>query len=133
MISDEEMITHWIRSADRDYNAMNHLYEKGDYTWSLFIGHLMIEKLLKALFTFKHSDNPPFIHDLFRLAEKCDIELAENQKDILDTITTFNIRARYDDYKMEFYNKCTKDFSKEWINRIKEFRRWLKENHLNLF
>lgn len=133
MINNEEMIAHWIKSADRDYQAMNHLYEKGDYTWSLFIGHLMIEKLLKALFTFKQSDNPPFIHDLFRLAEKCDVELEENQKDILDTITTFNIRARYDDYKMEFYNKCTKDFTKEWINYIKEFRRWLKENHLNLF
>ncbi len=25
--------------------------------------------------------------------------MSENQKDILDTITTFNLRARYDDYK----------------------------------
>jgi len=37
-----------------------------------------------------------FDHDLVRLAEKADIELEEDQKDILDTISTFNLRARYD-------------------------------------
>lgn len=110
---------------------MDHLFEKGDYTWSLFIGHLVIEKLLKALYVQKYFDSPPFIHDLFRLAEKCNLELNEDQKDILDAITTFNIRARYDDYKMEFYYKCTKEFAEKWIDQIKEFRKWLKKNHLN--
>lgn len=125
-------ITHWIQSADKDYQAMTHLLEKGDYTWALFIGHLLIEKLLKAIYTVKHLGNPPFTHDLLRLAEKCSLDLNETQKDVLDIITTFNIRARYDDYKMEFHNKCSKDFAHQWVNHITEFKKWLKENHLNL-
>ena len=129
----ETIISYWIKSADRDYQAMLHLFERGDYTWSLFLGHLAIEKLLKALYTVKHTNNPPFIHDLFRLSELCDINLTEDQKDILDTVTTFNIRARYDDYKMEFFNKCTKKFTEEWVNNIKEFRIWLKENYLSQY
>jgi len=55
------------------------------------------------------------------------------QKDLLDTVTTFNIRVRYDDYKMEFFNKCTMDFTEKWINSIKDFRVWLKGNYLNQY
>ena len=44
----------------------------------------------------------------------------------LDFITTFNIETRYDDYKKEFYNKCTKEFTQNWINHIKDISEWLK-------
>ena len=125
------MILYWVSSSDRDYKVMLDLLEKGHYSWSLFIGHLVLEKLLKAVYSQKYTKNPPLIHDLFRLAERSKLELNEDQKDILDTVTTFNIQARYDDYKLEFHNKCTKDFTEKWIRSIKEFRIWLKQNHLN--
>jgi len=124
------LIEYWIKSSDKDYQAMIHLWEKGDFTWALFIGHLVIEKLLKAVYVKKTSENAPFIHDLFRLAEKCGLPLDEGQKDLLDTITTFNIRARYDDYKMEFYKKCTPEFTGKWIYFIKEFRKWIRDDLL---
>ena len=44
----EEVITFWIESSDKDYQTMAHLFNSGDLMWSLFIGHLVIEKLLKA-------------------------------------------------------------------------------------
>ncbi|MGD9159751.1 MAG: HEPN domain-containing protein [Desulfobacteraceae bacterium] len=106
---------------------MIHLFEKGDYTWALFIGHLVLEKLLKALYIQNLSDTPPFIHDLLRLAENSHLSLTEYQKDILDTITTFNIRARYDDYKMEFHKKCSKEFTNKWIDNIEVMTKWIKE------
>ncbi len=133
MPSKSDMITYWINSSENDFRAMLHLYEKGHYTWSLFIGHLVIEKLLKAVFTLKFKESPPFIHDLCRLTDKCQLDLTETQKDQLDTITTFNIQARYDDYKMDFYAKCTKQFTKEWINSITELRKWIKEQHLTKY
>ena len=73
------------------------------------------------------SNKPPFIHDLVRLAEKAKLELEEDQKDLLDTISAFNLRARYDDYKMEFYQKCSKNFAEKWIDIIREFREWMKK------
>jgi HEPN domain-containing protein len=126
----KDLITYWLKSSDRDFQTMIHLFEKGDYTWSLFIGHLVLEKLLKAWYV-RHIDNtPPFIHDLVRLAEKAALPLDESKKDLLDSISTFNIRARYDDYKMEFYKKCSKDFTEKWIEIIKELRAWVKKNLL---
>ena len=126
----ESLIKYWLESSDRDYRTMQHLFEKKDYCWSLFIGHLIIEKLLKAYYV-KHIDNqPPFIHNLVRLAEKSLLELNENQKDFLVTVTTFNLRARYADYKLDFYRMCTKEFTEKWINEIKEFQEWIKEQRL---
>ncbi|MCD4721016.1 MAG: HEPN domain-containing protein [Desulfobacula sp.] len=121
-----EHIKYWIDSSDDDFQAMTHLFEKGDYTWSLFIGHLVLEKLLKAWYVKLNSKTPPFIHDLVRLAEKADLILDDEQKDILDTISTFNIRGRYDDYRREFHKKCSNAFTKEWILNIKGFREWIK-------
>ena len=122
----EDLITYWLEGSDRDFETMEHLFEKGDYHWSLFIGHLVLEKLLKA-YHVKHIDHqPPLIHSLLRLAETGQLELNEAQRDILDTASTFNLRARYDSYKSEFYHACTKEFTTQWINNIKELRTWIK-------
>lgn len=121
-----ELIDYWLKSADRDFQAMKHLIEKGDYTWALFIGHLVIEKMIKGCYVNNVSNTPPFTHDLIRLAEEAKIELDEHQKDSIDTISAFNLQARYDDYKMEFYNKCTKEFAEKWIDIIEDLREWIK-------
>ncbi len=122
----KELIKYWIDSSDSDFLAMVHLYEKGDYSWSLFIGHLVVEKLLKAWYVQNLSNTPPYIHDLVRLAEKGGLSLDDGQKDLFDTISTFNLRARYDDYKMEFQRKCTRKFTAKWLDTIKESREWIK-------
>ena len=48
-----ELMKYWIDSSDRDYNSMIKNFETKQYTWSLFIGHLVIEKLFKALYAKK--------------------------------------------------------------------------------
>ncbi|MBA7678128.1 hypothetical protein ES703_86399 [subsurface metagenome] len=123
----EELILYWTESSEQDFRAMKHLFEKGDYHWSLFIGHLVLEKLIKAYYVKQISENPPFIHDLLRLLEKTGMEISEERKDMLDTISGFNINTRYNDYKQSFYKKCTKEFTEKWIRSIKELRAWIKE------
>jgi HEPN domain-containing protein len=122
----DDVLRYWVESSDHDFKAMVHLFEKGDYSWSLFIGHLVLEKLLKACYVHQEDITAPFIHDLVRLSEKAGLPLTEEQKDIFDTISTFNLRVRYDDYKLSFHRKCTRNFTEQWIHQIKELREWLK-------
>ena len=97
-------------------------------TWCLFIGHLVIEKLLKALYAKNNKEAPhaPKTHDLLYLAEKMNLEVTEKQASSLVEITKFNLNTRYDDYKREFYNKCTDEYTEEQINKIKEIKAWLE-------
>lgn len=69
----------------------------------------------------------PRTHDLYNLAIKSGIKLSEDQKDSLQYITLFNIETRYEEYKKDFFNKCTKEFAHKNIQIIKELRIWLKE------
>jgi HEPN domain-containing protein len=126
MMAEDEHIKYWIESSDKDYKTMCDLFSTKNYNWSLFIGHLVIEKLLKALYIKENNEIPPLIHDLRRIAEKADLKLDDEQMRILDAITRFNINARYDDYKDSFYTLCTPEFSKEWIEKIKKTRLWIK-------
>ena len=126
-MTDKELIEYWIKSSDKDYKTMEHLYKGKQYHWALFIGHLVIEKLLKAYYVKMVDKHVPLIHNLTRLAERSELVLTEDQKNFLDLTSTFNIRARYDDYKDEFYKKCTKNFTHKNIENITEFRVWIKE------
>ena len=85
-----------------------------------------IEKLLKANVVKKSNDHAPFTHDLTKLASLTKFEFTEEHLDWLDTITTFNINARYDSYKHAFNKKCTPIFTHEWIEKIKQLRQWIK-------
>jgi len=122
----DKMTKFWLDSSEEDFKTMITLFENKRYSWSLFIGHLMIEKLLKSLYVKLKNDYPPYIHNLLRLAEKCNLELNDEQRFILTTVTAFNINARYDDYKLSFQKICTPEFTTIWIEQLKDQRLWIK-------
>ena len=56
----EKTISHWIKTSDKDFDTMVHLYNSKDYHWSLFIGHIVIERLLKAFVVKATQKHAPF-------------------------------------------------------------------------
>ncbi len=123
----DKIVNHWIDTSDEDFNTMEMLFFSKSYGWSLFLGHISTEKLLKALYVKKFNEHAPFTHNLYRLAELIGLELSDEHADWLDEITSFNLNARYDDYKKEFYNLCTPQYTETWIKKIKVLRIWIKE------
>jgi HEPN domain-containing protein len=120
-------INHWITTSDKDFNTMIHLYDSRDFHWALFIGHIVIERLLKASIVRKTKQHAPFTHDLTKLANLSGTQFSEEYLDWLDTITTFNMNARYDSYKEAFHKKCTFEYTTDWIEKIKILQLWIKE------
>ena len=121
----EELTNYWIDSSEIDFKAMENLFASRDYIWALFLGHLVIEKLLKAVAANNNFEHIPKIHDLNKLAKISGLEPDNSTKDLLDIITSFNLEARYPDYKKEFYKKCDSNFTFKYLSKIKEIRLWL--------
>jgi HEPN domain-containing protein len=121
------VISAWQTSSDENYDTMMDLYKSGRYNWSMFLGHLCVEKLLKAYFVKRKNTHCPNLHNLLRIAELAGLELNQEQRDDFAMITTFNIYARYDDYKQSFQKKCTREFTDKWIQKINSYRQWIKE------
>lgn len=122
----EKLKKHWVVGSDEDFDTMIAMFKIQRYNWALFVGHLVIEKLLKAYFVDVNGDYPPFSHNLLKLAKDAQLELTEDRKLVLTTITAFNLNTRYDDYKRSFQRQCTLAYTQEWIEKIKELRTWIK-------
>ena len=77
------------------------------------MGHLVIEKLLKGLYAKNNPDAPiaPKIHNLILLSQKANLEVPTEIREKIQTINTFNISARYDDYE-----KVSNPFVKEVVD-----------------
>jgi len=74
----DKIVQHWLDSADKNHEKMIHLVDSKDYSWALFLGHLVIEKTLKALYVNRLQKHAIFSHDLLRLSKKIDLELSED-------------------------------------------------------
>ncbi|HEA29726.1 MAG TPA: HEPN domain-containing protein [Leeuwenhoekiella sp.] len=123
----KKIADHWIQTSEDDAETMMILYNSKSYGWSLFLGQISVEKLLKALYVKKFGKHAPFTHNLLKLAKLVNIEMSSEQLETIDKITSFNLNARYDDYKKEFYQVCTQDFTQEWIDKITILRKWIKQ------
>jgi HEPN domain-containing protein len=57
--------------------------------------------MLKALYAKNNPENPiaPKLHNLILLSQKANLEVPNNIREKIQVINTFNISARYDDYK----------------------------------
>lgn len=127
MLSKSEIVKFWRGRANEDKINANALLAAKRYSASLFFVHLSMEKILKALIIEKTEEAAPFSHDLLSLANVIGIELSDDQKDLLREINTFNIAARYDDYKMEFYKKANKSYTEKYFDLSNKLYLWLEK------
>ena len=85
-------------------SASETLFQAKKYDWCLFIGHLVLEKSLKAVFVNANENRVPTkTHNLVKLAEVSSLDLTDEQKVFLGEVNDFNLETRYPDYKLEFY------------------------------
>ncbi len=123
----EEHIQFWLEGAAHDLDAAESLFAAGKYDWCLFLGHLVLEKTLKAILIQKQSEKiPPKTHNLVKLAEKSSLELTDDQKVFLDEVNDFNLEIRYPDYKKAFDLHCSMEYTTEQFGKIKETYQWLR-------
>jgi HEPN domain-containing protein len=46
MMDYKEIIDYWLTEADESMTVADHLFEKKDFSYSLFFGHLAVEKTI---------------------------------------------------------------------------------------
>ncbi len=114
-MTSEDLIKYWKDSALDSLDTAKTLFIPGKYHHCLFFLHLAIEKMLKAVFVKLKNETPSATHDLVRLAETAGLPTTETRKLELAEISSFNVSARYDDYKKQFYAKATKEYAGKWL------------------
>ncbi len=126
----EKTVAYLQQSAEKDWRVANKLFHTKDYAHSLFFCHLTLEKLLKAIIVEKTDEAAKFSHDLAKLAADAGAPVDKEMVLSLDEITNFNIAARYDNEKLEFYKKATRQYSEHYFKITEKIYLWLKKNYL---
>lgn len=114
----KKRIKYWLETAAHDHETMNVLFKAKRYSDCLFYGHIVLEKILKGLTVKETKKEAPFIHNLTKLAELANGGLLKDEMDLLDKVNDFNIRARYPEYKIQFYKQCDREYAKNYIDKI---------------
>jgi HEPN domain-containing protein len=123
MMTKEEHINHWVNTAQYDWTGAEHAFSTKDYMHCLFWAHLVLEKLAKAHWIKTHEDNiPPKVHDVVWLLEESNIDLGETMIKFLEEFNKFQLSGRYPDYTNKIYKRCTKEYSGEQLEKVKEVR-----------
>jgi HEPN domain-containing protein len=122
----DDHINYWIESARHDLDTAETLFASEKFDWCLFLGHLVVEKALKAVYVAEHEyDLPPRTHNLVRLMQESSLDFDEETILWLDRVNDFHIEARYPDFKRAFHKLCTREFARWHLTRIKETFAWL--------
>lgn len=125
----KDYIKYWQEMANEDYKTAETLFSAKRFHHALFFCQLAIEKHIKGLIYANTGQHALPIHDLSKLAKQANLKLNKIQEKKLEEITTWNIRARYDDYKRVFYKKATREFTSEWMEKVKRIILWLKNQY----
>ena len=124
-----EKVEYWLDIADYDLDTAEAMYSTGRWLYVAFMCHQAIEKTLKAYWCATQEDEPPYIHSHKRLADGSGLyaQMSEQQKDFLNTITTYNIEARYPETKEALARKLDKDACRYIIDGTQTLQTWIKE------
>lgn len=119
---------HWFDGADDAWKTALILAKSDRRHHALFFLHLTIEKILKGLYLLKFDEPAPFEHNLKKLAFKIGGLVNEEELKELSEISSFNISARYDEYKLHLYEIATEEFTKLWFKKGETLRnKFLRE------
>lgn len=124
-----DKVAYWIDIANYDIDTAEAMYQTGRWLYVAFMCHQAIEKTLKAYWCGTQVEDPPYTHHRMRLAEGCGIydSMDDEQKDFLDTITNYNIEARYPQDKEELARTLTKQTCRNLIDETKQMMRWIQD------
>ena len=124
----EEKVKYWLDIADNDYSVAGDLMKTKRWIYVAFMCHQALEKTIKGFYTKQMPEDPPFIHNLTRLAEKSGLSdlMTEEQREFLDVMTPMNIEARYPDYKSRISASLNAGVCKNIMEQTKQMLLWIK-------
>lgn len=121
-----KLMKYWKDLSDYDITTAKFMFKTGRYPYCLFMCHLSIEKILKALIVKYTKKQSPYSHNLVDLAKRIKFEFSDDNKNLLADLTEFNLEARYPEWQKQFYKKSTRGYTLKYFNQSIKLQKWLR-------
>ena len=118
----------FIKSAAYDVETAEHMLKTGRYIYVVFMCHLSLEKMLKAVAAEVNDMVPPRTHNLLYLMKLAGIDFSEDHFEFIAKINNASIVTRYP----EDFRALTDSFPEEvvsvYLNKTREIIEWLRQH-----
>lgn len=118
----------WLKMAEYDLSTAEHMLKSGRNIYVIFMCHLTVEKLLKAVYVEVYQKTPPKTHDLILLTEKASIEFTDDVMDFIGKLNNASVVTRYPQNLSELKASYPKKVAEEYLKETKKVARWLKKD-----
>ena len=128
MTKTKNSISNWIKSSNYDIRTAEHMLKTGRYIYVLFMCHLSVEKLLKALYEVALKKIPPKTHNLVYLSKSIELEIPEKFLSTIESLNDLSIVTRYPEDMDSLVKAFKKERVSEYLNRTEALLKWLKKD-----
>lgn len=118
----------FLRSSQYDLETANFMLNTVRYIYVIFMCHLSLEKILKALISETKQTVPPKTHNLIYLIKIGNISLPKEYFEFIAKINNANIITRYPEDFTRVLEAYPKSIAREYLSITKEIHQWLKQN-----
>jgi HEPN domain-containing protein len=129
-MSNKERAAKWLDLVAEDLSVAELLFNNGHWLYTAFMCHQVVEKSLKCYWCVCRDDDPPFIHEHWRIAEGCGLysKMTDEQKQFLANIREMNIEARYQEAKDAAARKLNRESTAEILDKTKQMHAWILQH-----
>jgi HEPN domain-containing protein len=118
----------WLSQVDYDLATAEHMLHNGRYIYVVFMSHLALEKMLKALVTEETQRLPPRTHNLIDLAQQGKLNLSQTQRDFIGKINNANIATRYPADLAQLLTQYSAPVARTYLEQTREIITWLRQD-----
>jgi len=122
----EQHIDFWMNTSEEDWITVGVLFSMDRYFHSLLWAHLMIAKLAKALWIKRKANLiPPETDNILWFLNEAEVDLGNDLTEFLSSFSEFQLSNQNPDGMNFVYRVCTKEFTKQELEKVKEVRKSL--------
>jgi HEPN domain-containing protein len=116
----------WLKSAEYDLESARHLFSAGRYLYVVFLCHLTLEKMLKALVSEITTEPVPRSHDLILLLRRSRLVPEKLYLEFLGKLNNASIPTRYPDDIQQAIKDYPEEITRDYLKQTEEIVIWLK-------
>ena len=118
----------WLSQVDYDLATAEHMLHTGRYIYVVFMSHLALEKMFKALVTEETRMLPPRTHNLVDLAQQGKLNLSQAQRDFIGKINNASIATRYPADLVQLMAQYSAPVVRDYLEQTQEIITWLRQD-----
>lgn len=117
----------WLQMVDYDIATAEHMFETRRYIYVVFMCHLSIEKMLKAVIA-ETGEAPPMTHNLIYLMSLAKVDLPVHLHDFIAIIGNASIPTRYPADFLKLVEAYPEEIVEGYLEKTREALQCLKRD-----